>query len=498
MSLASHLVNEYGGHPSPQPHSTFQGARSNNEPWMNQHGTGGQGGRFTQWSEEKVASLQARLSRKLGPEYITQRAGPGGGPKLSYIEGWKVINLANEVFGFNGWSTQIVSLTTNFIDVNKDGRCSVNVTAIVRITLQDGCFHEDVGCGGAENLKQKGAALDKAQKEAVTDATKRALKTFGSVLGGCLYDKEFTKAIGNVKSIPYKLNVETLERRPEFVPPTPPHPPSAVPSHMTNHPRPPAPSTAEGSKTTYAPTPGTPLRSVNDPEESLIDDCFDPEFMDLEGESYLGEVDMSMYDSGSVKSSMASTSRTMLPPRNPIPEKPPQPAYVHRHRPDVPAEPSLVPQAQPQPPPPNKPQPPRPPPTTVTASATTTNTESRTFSRSMSDGSNPVGSSSGSSIEGDRSKVKQVGGFVYPNREVKPITVQNSAQAARARAIAMSVATSKDGPLIPNGGIDHVVAESFGNIPSESERWDLDMNGKNNYGGFGSARGIKRTSGDPP
>lgn len=39
-------------------------------------------GRFTQFSEEKVATLQSRLAKKLGPEYITQRPGPGGGPKL--------------------------------------------------------------------------------------------------------------------------------------------------------------------------------------------------------------------------------------------------------------------------------------------------------------------------------------------------------------------------------------------------------------------------------
>lgn len=38
--------------------------------------------RFSQWSEEKVATLQARLARKLGPEYVTQRPGPAGGPRL--------------------------------------------------------------------------------------------------------------------------------------------------------------------------------------------------------------------------------------------------------------------------------------------------------------------------------------------------------------------------------------------------------------------------------
>jgi len=39
-------------------------------------------GRFTPWSEDKVAMMQARLAKRLGPEYVATRPGPGGGPKL--------------------------------------------------------------------------------------------------------------------------------------------------------------------------------------------------------------------------------------------------------------------------------------------------------------------------------------------------------------------------------------------------------------------------------
>ncbi|KAI9638506.1 recombination protein Rad52 [Dioszegia hungarica] len=157
---------------------------------------------ITPWSEERLAQMQVRLSRKLGPEYVSQRPGPGGGPKLSYIEGWKVINLANEVFGFSGWSSSIVSLVTDFIDVNEQGRCSISVSAQVRITLRDGAFHEDIGSGQAENVRGKASALDKAKKEAVTDATKRALRSFGNVLGNCLYDKSFTANVSKMKVPP--------------------------------------------------------------------------------------------------------------------------------------------------------------------------------------------------------------------------------------------------------------------------------------------------------
>ena len=117
---------------------------------------------LSQETAQKIASLQAKLNQKLGPEYLSQRPGPGGGPKLTYIEGWKVINVANEVFGFNGWSSSVVNLTTDYMDCNEQNqRYNVGVTAIVRVTLRDGVFHEDVGYGTIDNAKGKGAALDK-------------------------------------------------------------------------------------------------------------------------------------------------------------------------------------------------------------------------------------------------------------------------------------------------------------------------------------------------
>lgn len=122
---------------------------------------------LTDVSEEtsrKIASLQQKLDKKLGPEFVSQRPGPGGGPKLTYAEGWRIIGLANEVFGFNGWSSSVISLTTDFIDYNEETRrYNVGATALVKVTLRDGTFHEDVGYGTLDNAKSKGAALDKVR-----------------------------------------------------------------------------------------------------------------------------------------------------------------------------------------------------------------------------------------------------------------------------------------------------------------------------------------------
>ncbi|KAM0749358.1 recombination protein Rad52, partial [Meredithblackwellia eburnea MCA 4105] len=154
-------------------------------------------------SEEEEAEherIKQLLKKKLGPEYLSQRQG-GGGTKLTYIEGWRVINLANEIFGFNGWYTEIKTLEIDFIDQNPEtGRFNIGCTAIVRVWLKHGGSHEDVGYGKLENSKSKADALDKCKKEAVTDALKRTLRNFGSVLGNCLYDKHYTAEVSKMKA----------------------------------------------------------------------------------------------------------------------------------------------------------------------------------------------------------------------------------------------------------------------------------------------------------
>ena len=79
------------------------------------------------------------------------------------------------------------------------GRYCIGVSAIVRVWLRDGASHEDIGYGKADNVKLKSDGLDKAKKEAVTDALKRALRNFGNLLGNCLYDKAHIAHIQQIK-----------------------------------------------------------------------------------------------------------------------------------------------------------------------------------------------------------------------------------------------------------------------------------------------------------
>jgi DNA repair and recombination protein RAD52 len=68
----------------------------------------------TRMNARDIATLQARLDKQLGPEYISERPGAGGA-KVHYLEAWKVINLANEVFGFNGWSSSIQNIAIDYV-----------------------------------------------------------------------------------------------------------------------------------------------------------------------------------------------------------------------------------------------------------------------------------------------------------------------------------------------------------------------------------------------
>ncbi|CCE65163.1 hypothetical protein TPHA_0K00290 [Tetrapisispora phaffii CBS 4417] len=154
--------------------------------------------------------IQSKLDKKLGPEYISKRIGFGA-TRVAYIEGWKAINLANQIFGYNGWSTEVKSVVIDFLD-ERQGKFSVGCTAIVRVTLANGTYREDIGYGTVENERRKAPAFERAKKSAVTDALKRSLRGFGNALGNCLYDKAFLAKIDKVKFDPPDFDEGNLFR----------------------------------------------------------------------------------------------------------------------------------------------------------------------------------------------------------------------------------------------------------------------------------------------
>ncbi|OCT53666.1 DNA repair and recombination protein rhm52 [Cladophialophora carrionii] len=174
--------------------------------------------RITEYTAQEIATLQSRLDKQLGPEYISSRAGPGGS-KVHYLAAEKAISLANEVFGFNGWSSSIQNIQIDFVDENaQTGKVSLGLSVIVRVTLKDGTHHEDIGYGQIDNCKGKAAAFEKAKKEGTTDALKRALRNFGNVLGNCVYDKAYLQKVTKLKVGATKWDESMLHRHADFAP----------------------------------------------------------------------------------------------------------------------------------------------------------------------------------------------------------------------------------------------------------------------------------------
>ncbi|KAM0672646.1 Rad52 recombination DNA repair protein [Ordospora colligata] len=157
------------------------------------------------FSKEEAARISKLLKKKLGPEFISYRPGFNSA-KVAYIEGWTAISLANRIFGFNGWSSEIRSISVD-CETLEDTRVSLGVSCVVRITLKDGSYREDVGFGSSEGQRSKVVAYEKAKKEAATDALKRAMRQFGNSLGNCCYDKAYIKEVQRIN----KINEKALD-----------------------------------------------------------------------------------------------------------------------------------------------------------------------------------------------------------------------------------------------------------------------------------------------
>lgn len=81
---------------------------------------------------------------------------------MHYIAANQCIQLANEVFGFNGWSSSIREIQVDYVSLRDEeycptssaliffqveeipntGRVNMAASVIMRVTLRDGTFHE--------------------------------------------------------------------------------------------------------------------------------------------------------------------------------------------------------------------------------------------------------------------------------------------------------------------------------------------------------------------
>lgn len=116
------------------------------------------------FSADEADEIKKLLEKKLSKEQIAYRVGPGGRElfihhilhdveKVPYLESWRAIEIANSIFGFSGWSSSVINLSQDYVrfivyifllqmDIDSNGKVSCGVSAVVRVQLKDGSFHE--------------------------------------------------------------------------------------------------------------------------------------------------------------------------------------------------------------------------------------------------------------------------------------------------------------------------------------------------------------------
>ena len=164
------------------------------------------------FSDKQLKVLQRNLDhRRVRTRYANGR-------ELSYIEGWYAISQANRIFGFDAWSRETVETRCVLSRENRGAFLAV-YTAKVRITVEaDGMKIIREGHGTGEGrANSPGEVHDTAVKAAETDATKRALATFGKPFGLELYRRDVVS-------------------RPDMTSPSPPLGPSGQEQRFGLHP----------------------------------------------------------------------------------------------------------------------------------------------------------------------------------------------------------------------------------------------------------------------
>lgn len=136
-------------------------------------------------SEKQVKALRAKLNHRFVKTRQVQ------GHTLSFVEGWHVIAEANRIFGFENWDRQTQTPECLWSEAQR-GQTVCFYSAKVRVTVRSGeavTIREGIGTGVGRS-PQAEVAHELAVKAAETDATKRALATFGNPFGLALYDRD--------------------------------------------------------------------------------------------------------------------------------------------------------------------------------------------------------------------------------------------------------------------------------------------------------------------
>ena len=155
------------------------------------------------------------LSEPILAKNVKERDGNSAGTfQLAYVEGWHVIDEANRIFGYSGWTSETIETKL----VAEEQKC-ISYIAKVRITVGD-VVREGTGAGHGR-FGTLGEKHESAIKEAETDARKRAFMQFGNQFGLSLYNGKDKSWKTNKPKVNTGEVIETLrEQVSEVINPT--------------------------------------------------------------------------------------------------------------------------------------------------------------------------------------------------------------------------------------------------------------------------------------
>lgn len=140
-----------------------------------------------------TAAQYEQLLKPVSASRIAQRN--QAGITLSYLEAWDVKAHLIRIFGFGGWSADVLSAELAYEDKDEKGRWAVGYRVVMRLSIHPGedplyvtgATYTEAAVGSA-TLPQRGEAHDMAIKTAESDALKRAAINLGTQFGLSLYD----------------------------------------------------------------------------------------------------------------------------------------------------------------------------------------------------------------------------------------------------------------------------------------------------------------------
>lgn len=137
---------------------------------------------------------EEQLKQMLQQSRIKQRKGgwdkeTGKNKMLSYISGDDAIATANRIFGFGRWGYKVTSRTHEVCKDEKKGEIEY-YTADVELMVAGSMFPFPGDGMGIVTAPYTVEIHEKARKEAVTDALKRALRHYGDQFGLSLYNED--------------------------------------------------------------------------------------------------------------------------------------------------------------------------------------------------------------------------------------------------------------------------------------------------------------------